>query len=131
VRRINWRKAKGPMDWTAHHTAYIALWNMRESSHMYYLHAARHRRGPWLEYRRWLQHQSRLFLRLAYTQDDIAHLPDSDGDNEIVNEYDEITWGSTILPDHAPFQNYVVNIFPYFYCVWFLTLKFLIVTIVV
>jgi hypothetical protein len=33
----------------------------------------------------------RLFLRPAYTQANIAELPDSDDDNEIVDEYDELT----------------------------------------
>jgi hypothetical protein len=32
-----------------------------------------------------------MFLRLAYTEDDIAQLPDSDCDNEVVDEYDEMT----------------------------------------
>jgi hypothetical protein len=53
-----------------------------------------------VEYLRWLQQQSWLFLRLAYTQDDIAELPDSDGDNEIVNEYDELTRHGTTR--HCP-----------------------------
>jgi hypothetical protein len=39
-----------------------------------------------VEYLRWLQQQSRLFLRPAYTEEDKAELPDSDDDNEIVNE---------------------------------------------
>jgi hypothetical protein len=42
-----------------------------------------------------------------------------------------MTWGGTVQPKHGPFQNYVVSIFSYFYCVRFLTLKFLIVTTVV
>jgi hypothetical protein len=32
-----------------------------------------------------------LFLRPAYTHANIAELPDSNGDNEIVDEYDELT----------------------------------------
>jgi hypothetical protein len=62
-------------DWRAHHQAYITLWDMRGSSRQRYLHGARHKSGPWVEYLRWFQHQSRLFLRLAYTQDDIAEVP--------------------------------------------------------
>jgi hypothetical protein len=42
-----------------------------------------------------------------------------------------MTWHDTVQLEHGTFQNYVVNIFPYFYCVRFLTLKFLIVTVVV
>jgi hypothetical protein len=45
VCRINRRKVKGPVDWTSHHAAYIALWNARASSHQYYLHGAWHRKG--------------------------------------------------------------------------------------
>jgi hypothetical protein len=45
-----------------------------------------------MECLRWLQQQSQMFLRPAYTEDDIAQLPDSDGDNEVDDEYDEMTW---------------------------------------
>jgi hypothetical protein len=81
-----------------------------------------------VDYPRWLKQQSRLFLRSAYTQVDIVELPDSDGDNEIVNEYDEMTRHGTIQSERGRFQNYVVSIFSYFYCLQFLKLKFLIVT---
>jgi hypothetical protein len=84
-----------------------------------------------VEYLRWLQLQSCLFLWSAYTQADIAELPDSDGDNEIVDEYNELTHHGTVQPEHGRFQNYVVNIFLYFYYLWFLKVKFLIVSNVV
>jgi hypothetical protein len=51
----------------------------------------------------WLQLQSRLFLRPAYTEADIAKLPDSDGDNEVVDEYDEPTWHGTVQSERSPF----------------------------
>jgi hypothetical protein len=111
VHKINQRRNKGPADWRAEHTPYIILWSTRGSSRQYYLHGPRHRRGPWVEYLRRLQLQSRLFLRPAYTLADIAELPDSDGDNEIVDKYDELTRHSTIQLECAPFENYVVNIF--------------------
>jgi hypothetical protein len=44
-----------------------------------------------VEYLRWFQQQSWLFLRPAYTEADIADLPNSDDDNEIVDEYNEIS----------------------------------------
>jgi hypothetical protein len=125
VHRINWRRSKGPMDLRAEHTPYITLWNVRGSSRQYYLHGPRHGRGPWVKYLRWLQLQSRLFLRLAYTEVDMAELPDYDGDNKIVDEYDELTRHVTVQPERGPFQNYVINIFPYFYYLRFLKVKFL------
>jgi hypothetical protein len=64
-----------------------------------------------VEYLRWLQHQSRLLLRPTYTQADIAELPDSDNDNEIIDAYDEMTRSDTVEPERGPFQNYVVSIF--------------------
>jgi hypothetical protein len=64
-----------------------------------------------VEYLRWLHKQSRLFLRPAYTQADIAELSDSDDDNELADVYDEMTRGGTVEPECGPFQNYVVNIF--------------------
>jgi hypothetical protein len=109
VRRINQRKVKGVVDWAAEHTPYIALWNTRIQQH--YIHDARHRRWSWMEYLRWLQQQSWMFHRPAYTEDDIAQLPDSDGDNEVIDEYDEMTRQGTIQPERGPFQNYVVSIF--------------------
>jgi hypothetical protein len=56
-----------------------------------------------MKYLRWLQQQSRMFLRPAYIEDDIAQLPDSDGDNEVVDEYDEMTRLCTVQPECGPF----------------------------
>jgi hypothetical protein len=67
-----------------------------------------------VEYLRWLQHQSRLFLRPAYTQADIAELLDFNDDNELADAYDETTRNGTVEPERGPFQNYVVSIFPDF-----------------
>jgi hypothetical protein len=67
-----------------------------------------------VEYLRWLQHQSWLFLRPAYTQADIAELLDSNDDNELADAYDEMTRDGTVEPERGPFQNYVVSIFPDF-----------------
>jgi hypothetical protein len=64
-----------------------------------------------VEYLRWLHNQSRLFLRPAYTQADIAELPDSDDDNELADVYDDMTRGGTVEPERGLFQNYVVSIF--------------------
>jgi hypothetical protein len=44
-----------------------------------------------VEYLRWLQQQSHLFLRPSYTQANIAELLNSNNDNNIVDEYDELT----------------------------------------
>jgi hypothetical protein len=88
-----------------HHSTYITLWNTRATCHQFYLHGAQHRSRPWKEYLRWLQQQTRLFLRPAYTKEDIAELPDSDGDNEIVDEFDEMTQHDTVQLEHGLFQN--------------------------
>jgi hypothetical protein len=84
-----------------------------------------------MEYLRWLQQQSRMFLRSAYTKDDIAQLPDSDGDNEVVDEYNEMTRHGTIQLERWPFQNYMVSIFLYIHCIRTLKLKLIRVTTVV
>jgi hypothetical protein len=128
VRRINRRKVKGAVDWIAEHAPYIALWNARIQQH--YLHDAHHWSGPWMEYLRWLQQQSQMFLRPAYTADDIAQLPDSNGENEVVDEYDEMAWQGTVQSERGQFQNYVVSIF-YIHCIRALKMKFMHVTYVV
>jgi hypothetical protein len=71
-----------------------------------------------MEYLRWLHNQSWLFLRPAYTQADIAELPDSDDNNELVDVYDEMTRGGTVESERGPFQNYMVSIFLDFKYVW-------------
>jgi hypothetical protein len=101
MRRINQRKVKGAVDWAAQHALYISLWNMRIRQH--YLYRARHRSRLWMEYLRWLQQQFWMFLRPAYTEDDIAQLPDSNGNNEVVDEYDKITRQDTIQSERRPF----------------------------
>jgi hypothetical protein len=72
-----------------------------------------------------------MFLRPAYTKDDIAQLPDSDGDNVVVDEYDEMTWQGIVQLERGPFKNYVVSIFLYIHCIRALKLKFIRVTIVI
>jgi hypothetical protein len=84
-----------------------------------------------MEYLKWLQQQSRMFLRSAYTEDDIAQLPDSDGNNEVIDEYDEMTQQGTVQPERGLFQNYVVSIFLYIHCIQALKLKCICVTTVV
>jgi hypothetical protein len=48
--------------------------------------------------------------------DDIAQLLDSNGDNEVVDEYDEMTRRGTVQLECGLFQNYMVSIFLYVYC---------------
>jgi hypothetical protein len=91
VRKITQRRVKGPADFIAEHVPYITLWNARAICCHFYLLGAQHRSGPWVEYLRWLQQQSPLFLRSAYNEEDIAELPNSNDDNEIVDEYDQLT----------------------------------------
>jgi hypothetical protein len=86
---------------------------------MYYLSGVVHRVGPYKEYLRWLHLQSQLFLKPAYTKEHIAQLPDSDNDNEIIDEYNEITRQGTQQLECGLFQNYVVCIFLYFHSLFF------------
>jgi hypothetical protein len=67
-------------------------------------------------------------MKPVYTEVHIAQLPDSDNDNEIIDEYDEITRQGTQQPKRGPFQNYMVYMFLYFHSVVFLKVKFLILT---
>jgi hypothetical protein len=72
-----------------------------------------------------------MFLRPAYTEDDIAQVPDSNDDNEVVDEYDEMTQHDTVQPERGLFQNYVLSIFLYIHCIRILKLKLIHVTTVV
>jgi hypothetical protein len=88
---ITRRKFKGVVDWSAEHAEYVTLWNKRQALRMYYLSGFMHRLGPYKEYLMWLHQHSRFFLKPTYTKEHIAHLPNSDDDNEIIDEYDTIT----------------------------------------
>jgi hypothetical protein len=112
VRRITRRKFKGAVNWSAKNATYVAFWNQRQPLRMYYLSGAMNRPGLYKEYFRWLHQHSRLFLESAYTEEHIAHLSDSDEENEIIDEYDTITRQGTQQPECRPFQNYVY--FPLF-----------------
>jgi len=105
--RISRRTHKGAVNWIQKHDAYIVLWNNRQASRMYYLAGPVHRPGPYIEYLRWLQQNSRLSIKPPFSEEHIANLPDSDDDNEIIDEYDNMTREGT-QPQRAPFQNYMV-----------------------
>jgi hypothetical protein len=119
VRRITQRKFKGMVDWSAENAAYIELWNQRQAGRTHYLSGVVHRAGLYKEYLRWLHLQSRLFLKPACTEEHIAQLHDSNYDNEMIDEYDEITRHGTEQREHGTFQNYMVCIFPYFHSLFF------------
>jgi hypothetical protein len=71
---------------------------------MYYLSNVVHRPGPYKEYLRWLHQHSHIFLKPTYAEEHKANPPDSNNDNEIVDEYDTITRQGT----QQLFQNYDV-----------------------
>jgi hypothetical protein len=106
--RITRRKYRGAVNWGTKHNAYIVQWDDMQAYRMYYLSGLVHRPGPYKEYLRWLHQSSHLFLKPTYTEEHIIELPDSDDDNDIIDEYDNITRQGN-QPQRAPFQNYVVR----------------------
>jgi hypothetical protein len=62
---------------------------------MYYLSSPIHRHGPYKEYLQWMHQSSRLFLKPTYTEEHIMELPDSNDNNDIIDEYDDVTQQDT------------------------------------
>jgi hypothetical protein len=98
----------GAVNWGTKHDAYVVQCDHRQTVWMYCLSGNVHRPGQYKEYLWWLHQSSRLFLNPVYTEEHIAELPDSNDDNDIVDEYNDMTQQGT-QPQRAPFQNYVVR----------------------
>jgi hypothetical protein len=105
---ITWRKYRGVVNRGTEHDVYVVQWDRKQTCRMYYLSGPVHRPRPYKECLRWLHQSSRLFVKSAYIEEHIMELPDSDDDNDIIDEYDDMTWQRTQL-QCVPLQNYVVR----------------------
>ncbi|KAK3164152.1 hypothetical protein QOZ80_1AG0013360 [Eleusine coracana subsp. coracana] len=106
---VDRRKEKGRVEWANTYQAWLLLWNNRHEKAVHYLSGPVHRPGPYKEYLLSLYSLSRLKIRPSLNVAFIAELPDSDTDEEIVDEYDEATRTGRQL-ERAPFEDYADTI---------------------
>jgi hypothetical protein len=78
--RYSRQKKKKITDWQLEHHRYIDEWNLMEQNNMRIF--AVHRDNAFREYLAWLAERTRLQLRPAWTEQDIADIAsDEEGDN--------------------------------------------------
>ena len=66
-----------------------------------------HRHNHYKEYLRWFHLVSRVSIKPPWSTEPIEDHPDTDDDDDIVDEYDDITHGG-VQPERGPLQNYMV-----------------------
>jgi hypothetical protein len=80
------RRKKKITNWELEHHRYIGEWQLFEQNNMR-IHAV-HRENQFSEYLAWYEQRTRLHLKPAWTEQDIAEIADSDQGN---NPYDRAT----------------------------------------
>ncbi|KAL6627442.1 hypothetical protein ACP70R_031168 [Stipagrostis hirtigluma subsp. patula] len=65
-----------------------------------------HQAGPYKDYLRWLSRNTRLQIRPPLPKQFIENLPNSDDEDDLVDDYDEMTRDGT-QPERAYLQNYI------------------------
>ena len=66
-----------------------------------------HRHNHYKEYLRWFHSVTRVSIKQPRSTEPIEDHPDTDDDDDIVDEYDDITRGG-VQPERGPLQNYMV-----------------------
>ena len=90
------------------HHNYLVQWSNRAQTIVH--GGPAHRSGPYREYLRWLHDSSRLAIKPPRVAVGAEDLSDSDDEDDLVDEYDQITRHSR-QPERAPLHNYMVFIF--------------------
>ena len=67
-----------------------------------------HRHNNYKEYLRWFHSVTRVSIKSPRSTEPIEDHPDTDDDDDIVDEYDDITRRG-VQPERGPLQNYMVN----------------------
>ena len=69
--------------------------------------AAAHRHNHYKEYLRWFYSVARVSVKPPQSNEPIEDSADTDDDDDIVDEYDDITLEG-VQPERGPLQNYLV-----------------------
>lgn len=102
------RTDRGAVDWAEKHQPYLMLWDAHHTKVCHPQDGPMHRHRSYMEYLTWFHSNARLRIRPAINEDYIADLPDEEDDEDIVDEYNEVTRQGT-QPERAPFQNYTIT----------------------
>ena len=103
--RIDRKKRYTENDWRVKHAVPLGQWEQRHR--MNPDSGPAHRHNHCKDYLRWLHSVSRVSIKPPRSTEPIEDREDTDNDDDIVDEYDDIT-RSGVQPERAPLQNYMV-----------------------
>jgi len=103
---IDRKKRYTENDWRVKHAQPLAQWEQRQRMHPE--SGPAHRHNHYKEYLRWLHSVARVSVKPPQSTEPIEDKADTDDDDDIIDEYDEITRGG-VQPERGPLQNYMVH----------------------
>jgi len=104
--RIDRKKWYTENDWRVKHAVPLGQWEQRQR--MDPESGPAHRHNHYKEYLRWFHSVTRVSIKPPRSTEPIEDHADTDDDDDIIDEYDDITRGG-VQPERGPLQNYMVH----------------------
>ena len=104
--RIDKKKRYIENDWRVKHAVPLGQWEQRQR--MDPESGPAHRHNHYKEYLRWFHSVTRVSMKPPRSTESIEDHADTDDDDDIIDEYDDITRGG-VQPKRGPLQNYMVH----------------------
>ena len=104
--RIDQKKRNTENDWRVKHAVPLGQWEQRQR--MDPESGPAHRHNHYKEYLRWFHLVTRVSIKPPRSTEPIEEHADTDDDDDIVDEYDDITRAG-VQPERGPLQNYMVH----------------------
>ena len=104
--RIDRKKQYTKNDWRVKHVVPLGQWEQRQR--MDPESGPAHRHNHYKEYLRWFHSVTRVSIKPPRSTEPIEDHADTDDDDDIIDEYDDITRGG-VQPERGPFLNYMVH----------------------
>jgi len=104
--RIDRKKRYTENDWRVKHAVPLGQWEQRQR--MNPESGPAHRHNHYKEYLRWFHSVTRVSIKPPRSTEPIEDHADTDDDDDIIDEYDDITRGG-VQPERGPFLNYMVH----------------------
>ena len=102
---IDKKKRYNENDWRVKHALPLAQWDQKQR--MAPESGAAHRHNHYKEYLRWFHSVARVSVKPPRSNEPIEDRTDTDDDDDIVDEYNDIT-REGVQPERGPLQNYMV-----------------------
>jgi hypothetical protein len=100
------RKKRYSTDWHVTHAVPLQLWEQRQRMDPDF--GPIRQIGNTREYLRWYYSVARVSIKPARNNDPTEDRPDTGDEDDIIDEYDDLTRAG-VQPERAPLQNYIVS----------------------